>query len=149
MNLLYNQCGGKTPRYPQMTIYDSLAADGVDFGIFMNSTCGLPNKHGSITPCNTSALNDPDDGVDPDLIMMGVGRHKKRFLSQELFYERAASGTLPEFSWVMPPVEACDHPCHDVGKGERVLKDVYEALRAGPGWEKTLFLVAYDDAGGL
>jgi phospholipase C len=34
-----------------------------------------------------------------------------------------------------------DHPCHDMSKGERLLKDVYEALRAGPKWSKTLFLV--------
>ena len=29
-----------------------------------------------------------------------------------------------------------------------MLKDVYEALRAGPGWGRTLLLVMYDDAGG-
>ena len=37
--------------------------------------------------------------------------------------------------------EASDHPCSDVAKGERCLKDFYEALRSGPGWERTLFLV--------
>ena len=31
--------------------------------------------------------------------------------------------------------------------GERLLKDTYEALRAGPGWLKTLFFVVYDDGG--
>ena len=36
----------------------------------------------------------------------------------------------------------------DIAKGERFQKDVYEALRAGPGWEKTLFLIVYDDSGG-
>ena len=36
-----------------------------------------------------------------------------------------------------------------MAKGERLLKDLYEALRAGPGWENTLFFVAYDDAGGF
>ena len=33
----------------------------------------------------------------------------------------------------------------DMAKGERLLKDVYESLRAGPKWEKTLLLVVYDD----
>ena len=32
--------------------------------------------------------------------------------------------------------------------GERLLKDVHEALRAGPKWNRTLLFVAYDDAGG-
>jgi hypothetical protein len=71
----------------------------------------------------------------------GVARHKKHFKSQTDFYAEASTGKLPAFSWLMPPIEACDHPCADVAKGERFQKDVYEALRAGPGWEKTLFLI--------
>ena len=31
--------------------------------------------------------------------------------------------------------------------GERLHKDVYEALRAGPAWDKTLFMIVYDDGG--
>lgn len=38
---------------------------------------------------------------------------------------------------------------NDVAKGERLVKDLYEGLRAGPGWENTLFFVAYDDPGGF
>ena len=30
-----------------------------------------------------------------------------------------------------------------------VLKDIYEALRNGKGWGKTLFIVTYDDYGGF
>lgn len=36
-----------------------------------------------------------------------------------------------------------------MGGGERLLKDIYEALRAGPGWNSTLLWVGYDDAGGF
>ena len=46
---------------------------------------------------------------------------------------------------LIPPSSSTDHPCHDVSKGERLLKDIYEAVRAGPSWSKTLLLVAYDD----
>ena len=35
-----------------------------------------------------------------------------------------------------------------MAKGERLLKDVYEALRASPKWNSTLLFVGYDDAGG-
>jgi hypothetical protein len=61
----------------------------------------------------------------------------------ERFYTAAATGTLPALSWMLPPLQACDHPCYDVAKGERLLKDIYEALRASPQWEKTLFFVTY------
>jgi hypothetical protein len=40
------------------------------------------------------------------------------------------------------------HPCQDLAKGERLLKDVYEALRASPKWNNTMLLVSYDDIGG-
>ena len=46
---------------------------------------------------------------------------------------------------LIPPASSTDHPCHDVSKGERLLKDIYEAIRAGPSWSKTMLLVAYDD----
>jgi hypothetical protein len=44
---------------------------------------------------------------------------------QDVFYKQAAAGTLPQFSFINTPGEACDHPCHDMAKGERLLKDVY------------------------
>lgn len=170
-NALYNDCGGKNVSFPQKTIYDSLAEHNLSFGLFMNSTCGLDGL-----PCHGESPTDPDSASaisTPDVAMEGVARYtdgvhyyrrgsarwaddggrffvryKKYFYSQELFYRRAAAGDLPAFSWLHPPIQACDHPCHDVAKGERLLKDVYEALRAGKAWERTLLLVVYDDAGG-
>ena len=154
-----------THQFPQMTVYDSLSLSGVDFGLFVNSTCGL-RINGTVIPCAQPEL-DPG-GIDPDVLLSGVARHRDKFFSQRHFYERAAAGTLPAFSFVYPPVQACDHPCHDMAKGERLLKDICacrfpavpvpmltfrrcadEAVRAGPKWEKTLLLVAYDDAGGF
>jgi hypothetical protein len=82
-------------------------------------------------------------------MMAGVARYRHRYLGYADFFEQAAAGTLPALSWVMPTWDNCDHPCHDVAKGERLLKDIYEALRAGPGWNRTLFWVGYDDTGGM
>ena len=43
-----------------------------------------------------------------------------------------------------------DHPsCCDVALGERLRKDIYEALRAGPGWNHTAFIMTWDDPGGF
>ena len=145
-NVLWKQCGGNGTYFPQPTIYDSLRLHNVSFSLFMNSTCGLDGK-----PCHGEDPHDPDSGSaisTPDVAMIGVARHKDRFMSQEIFYQQAANGTLPALSWVLPPIQACDHPCHDIAKGERILKDVYEAVRSGPGWNRTLLFVAYDDAGG-
>jgi hypothetical protein len=131
-NIMYSACGGPTDTFPQFTVYDSLYVNNVSFGLYMNSTCGLDGHkacHGVDPHTPTAGSPIPS----PDVAMAGVGRHKDRFLSQAHFYNASRDGTLPAFSWLMPPTEACDHPCNDIAKGERLLKDVYEALRAGPG----------------
>lgn len=69
-----------------------------------------------------------------DTYMAGVVRHVDKFRSQATFFAQAANGTLPAFSYVAPTWQGCDHPCKDMAKGERVLKDFYEALRASPKW---------------
>ena len=76
----------------------------------------------------------------------------------DAFYHAAEHGTLPNFSFVLPrqgtntttgqgPND--DHPCHDVALGELLLKDTYEAVRSGAGWNKTVMFLIYDDAGGF
>jgi phospholipase C len=40
------------------------------------------------------------------------------------------------------------HPNYDVSRGEALIHDVYYALRNGPGWNKTLLLITYDEHGG-
>ena len=41
------------------------------------------------------------------------------------------------------------HPDHDVALGEALIKDVYEAVRASPQWNETLFIITYDEHGGF
>lgn len=41
------------------------------------------------------------------------------------------------------------HPLNDVSKGERLVKEVYEALRASPLWPKSALLVTFDEHGGF
>ena len=87
--------------WTQATIFDSLNASKVPYKMYSNSTSGA---------C-----------VDA---LQGVARHKHACFDQGEFYKDAAAGTLPAFSFVSPPGEACDHPCHDIAKGERLLKDM-------------------------
>lgn len=42
-----------------------------------------------------------------------------------------------------------DHPAHDVGNGQRLVKEVYEILRASPQWNESLLIVSYDEHGGF
>jgi phospholipase C len=131
-NIRYNDCGGKKASFPMKTIYDNLAESNISFSMYSNST-----PHSA------------------DTNMDGVARYRTRFFGYPEFFDAAAKGTLPAFSWIVPGHDPRngkpndDHPCHDVALGERLQKDIYESLRSGPGWANTMFLITYDDAGGF
>ena len=121
--------------FPQKTIYESLEENGHTWSYFYND----------------SAWNTFIDWFETPQGQAGLKTY-------DTFYDQAEKGTLPNFSFILPRQGTNattgqgsndDHPCHDVALGERLLKDTYEALRAGAGWNRTLFLVTYDDAGGF
>jgi phospholipase C len=67
------------------------------------------------------------------------------------FQERAAAGTLPAYTFLEPSFGAggnSQHPSYDVALGEKLIHDVYYAVRNGPGWNDTLLLITYDEHGG-
>jgi phospholipase C len=67
------------------------------------------------------------------------------------FQAAAAAGTLPAFTFLepsWPTTGNSQHPNYDVALGEQLIHDTYEALRAGPGWNQTLFVLTYDEHGG-
>jgi len=79
-----------------------------------------------------------------------------KFHDYKEFLAEAAAGTLPSFSWIDPNYSdtperpATDqHPDHDVGLGDQLMKEVYEAIRNGPLWNSTLLLITYDEHGGF
>jgi phospholipase C len=76
------------------------------------------------------------------------------------FYRAARSGELPNVCWIDPdfgiipwPINRTpsndDHPPHDIRHGQRLISSVYNALRNGPKWDKTLLVVTYDEHGGF
>jgi phospholipase C len=74
------------------------------------------------------------------------------------FFEDAESGNLPNYSFIEPryfPLPLLtkgpndQHPSHNVLRGERLIARCYNALRNGPGWKRTLFIITYDEHGGL
>jgi phospholipase C len=67
------------------------------------------------------------------------------------FQAAAAAGTLPAYTFLEPRWGSSgnsQHPNYDVALGEKLIHDVYEALRSGPGWAQTLLIITYDEHGG-
>jgi phospholipase C len=73
------------------------------------------------------------------------------------FFTDLAAGNIPEFTWLQPSLSALpgtngpswQHPDASVVEGERLIKEIYEAIVKSPKWNETLFLITYDEHGGF
>lgn len=70
------------------------------------------------------------------------------------FLADARSGSLPAFSfleptWIGETGTNSYHPGADIIPGEQRLAEVYQALRTGAGWDRTLLVVTFDEHGGI
>ena len=91
----------------------------------------------------------PHDSVD--LVLYLSGADASHFGLFKDFQAAAAAGLLPAFTFLEPSWSSTgnsQHPNYDVALGEQLIYDTYEALRAGPGWDQTLFVLTYDEHGG-
>ncbi|MGH7153111.1 MAG: alkaline phosphatase family protein, partial [Acetobacteraceae bacterium] len=73
------------------------------------------------------------------------------------FAADAREGRLPAYSFIEPRYFASaisgappndEHPPHNLTYGEQLIGAVYQALRAGARWDRTLLLVIFDEHGG-
>ncbi|KAJ5816293.1 Phosphoesterase [Penicillium robsamsonii] len=78
---------------------------------------------------------------------------KKNVVPLENFYQDAYLGVLPQLSYINPSCCGANtnsmHPSGNVSYGEVLLKQIYDAVRTGPQWDKTLLLITFDETGGF
>lgn len=119
--------------YPQRTIYDQVEEAGLTWKNYFNDTPW-------------------------ELILESVAHKPHHLHPLDQFFKDAESGEFPAFSWINPRsgmnvttgVGSNDqHPDHDISAGEQYYKCIYEAIRASPAWESTLFVITYDEHGGF
>lgn len=119
--------------WPQKSIFKALDEKGIDWRVYFQEV--------------PTALAFSD--------MRNPGRLLK-YRQFESFLSAAKKGDLPAFSWIDPryfglsdSMPATDqHPNHPVDAGDRLIKEIYEAVRNGPKWNSTLLLITYDEHGG-
>ncbi|CAI9113026.1 OLC1v1013550C2 [Oldenlandia corymbosa var. corymbosa] len=120
--------------YPQQTIFDSIHDNGLDFGIYFQSV--------------------------PTTFFFRNLRKLKYVFNYHLydlkFKSDARNGKLPNLTVIEPRYFDLkgypgndDHPSHDVANGQKLVKEVYETLRASPQWNETLLIITYDEHGGF
>jgi phospholipase C len=81
---------------------------------------------------------------------LGISAKLPQFLSD------AAAGTLPNVSFLDPSfvgegegIANDDHPASDLRAGDAFLSKVFHAVSSGPGWDKTVLIINYDEWGGF
>jgi phospholipase C len=65
------------------------------------------------------------------------------------FYSAAATGTLPNLSWVTPDWADSNHPGAPIAKGQAWVTRLVNAVMRGPDWKSTAIFLAWDDWGGF
>jgi phospholipase C len=72
------------------------------------------------------------------------------------FLSDVATGNLPNVSYLDPKfageadgTSADDHPLADIRAGDAFLSQVFHAVTSGPGWDKTVLVINYDEWGGF
>lgn len=114
--------------YTWPTIFDRLSAAGVDWAYYA-------------TDIPTIALFFHTIHEQP-----GRLRHITDYFAD------AAAGRLPQVVFCDPSFETVSndfHPAHDIRLGERYVHDVFRALAEGPQWERSAFIMTFDEAGGF
>ncbi|OEL24710.1 Non-specific phospholipase C4 [Dichanthelium oligosanthes] len=119
---------------PQRTIFDNLHDQGFSFGIYYQFPPAV------LLYRNLRQLKY-------------IGKFHEYDLS---FKQHCKEGKLPNYVVIeqryldlklLPGND--DHPSHDVSRGQRLVKEVYEALRSSPQWNEILFVITYDEHGGF
>lgn len=108
---------------------------------------------------------DPEDVICfTELLQPALWRfHRRSVHGIDAFFQQAAEGTLPDYSFIEPRLMLDNNDQHPPAgippfldpvddssllAGEQLIARVYEAVRNGPGWEKTLLVITYDEHGG-
>jgi phospholipase C len=66
------------------------------------------------------------------------------------FAQDIATGRLPQVSWIVAPYIMCEHPSAPPGYGESLVSRLLDALAANKDvWEKTVFILNYDENDGF
>jgi phospholipase C len=76
------------------------------------------------------------------------------WLIKNFFTDARDEKSFPSFVFIEPKYFGADqnddHPPHNIFKAEKLIADVYNAIRSNPDlWESTLLVVAYDEHGGF
>ena len=130
----FTSMAGGAYKFANGTIYDLLESGKVDWSIYTG------------------------DDFPQSLHMEGMTDRSHRFHEFSHFKkELMAPGFSSSYIFIEPDWHpfthfkggTSQHPLDDVTGGERLVKEVYEAIRGSPVWESSMLIITYDEHGGF
>lgn len=98
------------------------------------------------------------DGASPFTTVFASGRYASITHGIDAFLEDASTGNLPNVAFVDPDIGDIAefrgvsndyHPHGSIQVGEGFLAKIYEAVASSPQWDRTVFVVNFDEWGGF
>jgi phospholipase C len=77
------------------------------------------------------------------------GKQRNNDVANSQFCSDAASGQLPNVSWITPPSKFSEHPNSSIANGERWTVEQINCIMSSPYWSSSLILLTWDDWGGF
>jgi len=128
-------------RFDNGTIFDRLDDRCIDWEIFEGDE--FPQVF-SISGMDLNAL----EGKFTDFDEFAGEVEESDFEASYVFIEPSYGNILPTTAGDFT-CGSSQHPLDDVTRGERLIKQVYEAIRSSPHWEKSALVITYDEHGGF
>ena len=123
---------GNRPSNVQLAIFDRLRDAGVSAGYYA--------------------------GKEPQSNAYNSRKYDSLLRPRSEFFAAAAAGTLPHVTFIDPDLDTIAefsgtandyHPYGDIRTGEALIGDVYRALSRSPQWDRTVFVLTFDEHGGF
>jgi len=122
------------------SIFDALKSHGQSFHIVMDEDGPAGGSIPQVT--SLQGLLWPRDVYSLESFLNAVqGYYEYTYTFIEPNYGDSSSGTYRHGS--------SQHPMDSTSRGEKLIKQVYEAIRNSPLWQSSLLLVVYDEHGGF
>ncbi len=77
------------------------------------------------------------------------GKHLENFAPLSDFATDAQNGTLPQVAMIEPDSGHDEHPLDQIDVGARFVRDQVVALMNSPSWQDSIFIMVFDEGGGM
>lgn len=124
--------------FPHGSIYDQMNTKELNFKLFIDKDGPLEGGIAQVAAIHNLSMLNVDSLTD--------------FVSfLQLDYQKPYTFIEPNYGDVTSTYDngSSQHPVDGVGRGEQLIKTVYEAIRNSSVWERSMLIIAYDEHGGF